>query len=219
VSHGIRWTCISYELLLLAKAVTVAVLGQEQLLPPPPGCEGTACGRVGLLCLYTSIVAGLLTSFAENWLGRRLVAARRKRHEAAEAAAGVASGVRQPLLAKGKAKQVSAPALRSAGGNGCSSVTTYATLAPVEQMAGSARTEQGPHHLCSCLHLQLQEAESATIPELIRLSLPDSHILLLAFTAGAAAALGQVGWREAGRGRCCALGLRVCCLVATCHAF
>lgn len=38
-----------------------------------------------------------------------------------------------------------------------------------------------------------QEAENATIPELIRLSLPDSHILLLAFTAGAVAALGQVG--------------------------
>ncbi|PRW60050.1 ATP-binding cassette sub-family B member 9 [Chlorella sorokiniana] len=140
VSHGIRWSCVAYELLLLAKAVTVAVLGQEQLLPPPPECEGVACGRVGLLCLYTSIVAGLLASFAENWLGRRLVADRRKRHEAAEEAAAAASGVRQPLLSKGKAKK---------------------------------------------------EAESATIPELVRLSLPDSHILFLAFTAGAAAALGQ----------------------------
>lgn len=47
-----------------------------------------------------------------------------------------------------------------------------------------------------------QEAENATIPELIRLSLPDGHILLMAFTAGAAAALGQVlqgaGRREGG---------------------
>lgn len=41
----------------------------------------------------------------------------------------------------------------------------------------------------------LQDKESATIPELILLSAPDAHILLLAFTAGAAAALGQV--REA----------------------
>ena len=45
-----------------------------------------------------------------------------------------------------------------------------------------------------------QEAENATIPELIRLSLPDGHILLMAFTAGAAAALGQVR-RGARRGR------------------
>ena len=106
VSHGIRWTCIAYELLLLAKAVTVAVLGEEQLLPPPPECQGATCGHVGLLCLYTSIVAGLLASFAENWMGRRLVAARRKRHEAAEEAAGGASRERQPLLAKGKAQKV-----------------------------------------------------------------------------------------------------------------
>lgn len=106
VSHGIRWTCIVYELLLLAKAVTVAVLGEEQVLPPPPECQGAACGRAGLLCLYTSIVAGLLASFAENWLGRRLVAARRKRHEAAEEAASGANAARQPLLAKGKAQQV-----------------------------------------------------------------------------------------------------------------
>ena len=37
-----------------------------------------------------------------------------------------------------------------------------------------------------------QDKESATIPELILLSAPDAHILLLAFTAGAAAALGLV---------------------------
>ena len=105
MSHGIRWSCVIYELLLLAKAVTVAVLGEEQLLPPAPDCAGAACGRVGLLCLYTSIVAGLLASFAEGWLGRRLVAARRARHEAAEEARARAAA-QQPLLSKGKPKQV-----------------------------------------------------------------------------------------------------------------
>lgn len=81
------------------------MLGEEQLAPPPPECVGAACGRVGLLCLYTSVVAGLVASFAEGWLARRLVAARRARHEAAEEArAGAAQ--QQPLLAKGKAKQV-----------------------------------------------------------------------------------------------------------------
>lgn len=108
MSYGIRWSCILYELLLLAKAVTVAVLGQEQLLPPPPPpeCERAACGRVGLFCIYVSVMAGLLASFAENWLGRRLVAARRKRHEAAEGAAAGAAAAQQPLLPKGKAKKV-----------------------------------------------------------------------------------------------------------------
>lgn len=57
-----------------------------------------------------------------------------------------------------------------------------------------------------------QEAENATIPELIRLSLPDSHILLLAFTAGAVAALGQVG-RVGSKGGLFGMGGRagLCC--------
>ncbi|EFN54348.1 hypothetical protein CHLNCDRAFT_36050 [Chlorella variabilis] len=139
VSHGVYWSCSLFELLLLGKAVVVAVLGEERLLPPDPGDASDPPGSVGLLCMYASIVVALLCSFMEGWLGQRLVARWRKQHEAAEEAAGQA-GARQPLLGKGKAAK---------------------------------------------------EADSATIPELIKLSAPDTHILFMAFTAGAAAALGQ----------------------------
>lgn len=116
VSHGIYWSCTLGELLLLAKAVVVAVLGEEAVLPPPPPPQG-ASGDVGLLCMYTAIVAALLCSFAENALALRLVASWRKTHETAEEARAVsggascsnagASSMQQPLLSKkGKAAEV-----------------------------------------------------------------------------------------------------------------
>lgn len=107
MSRGVYWSCAAFELLLLAKAVAVAVLGKEQLWPPRGPCSGQACGDVGLLCMYVAIVAGLLGSFLEAWLGQRWVAQRRKRHEAAEAARG---GPQQPLLGKGRGKEVSGAA-------------------------------------------------------------------------------------------------------------
>lgn len=77
VSHGVYWSCSLFELLLLGKAVVVAVLGEERLLPPDPGDASDPPGSVGLLCMYASIVVALLCSFMEGWLGQRLVARRR----------------------------------------------------------------------------------------------------------------------------------------------
>ncbi|PSC71292.1 ATP-binding cassette sub-family B member 9 [Micractinium conductrix] len=148
VGHGLRWSSTLFELLLLAKAVTVAVLGEEALLPPPPGQQHPT-GNAGLLCIYAALGAALLCSFAEGWLSLRLVQRWRKAFESsggarASGSAGDGSGLAtQPLLGK-------------AGGGG-----------------------------------EERDKASATIPELIGLSAPDTHILMLAFTAGAAAALGQ----------------------------
>jgi hypothetical protein len=140
MSHGVYWSCTLFELLLLGKAVVVAVLGEEQLLPPHPGDQPASRGDVGLLCMYVCVIVALLCSFMEGWLGQRIITQRRKQHEAADEVSGGGSS-QQPLL----------------GGKG--------------KVA--------------------QETDSATIPALIKLSAPDSHILFLAFTAGAAAALGQ----------------------------
>ena len=142
----------------------MAVLGEEALLPPPPGQQHPT-GNAGLLCIYAALGAALLCSFAEGWLSLRLVQRWRKAFESsggarASGSAGDGSGLAtQPLLGK-------------AGGGG-----------------------------------EERDKASATIPELIGLSAPDTHILMLAFTAGAAAALGLVGWVGGGwgPGHACAL--------------
>ena len=103
MSHGIYWSCCLFELLLLAKAVVVAVLGKERLLPPKPEGHAAARGDVGLLCMYASLVAALLSSFLEGWLAQRLVARWRKQFEAAQEARGGGSAA-QPLLGKKQQK-------------------------------------------------------------------------------------------------------------------
>eukprot|EP00887_Chlorella_sp_A99_P006350 scaffold3.g6350.t1 len=142
-SYIIYSVCTFFKLLLLAKAVAVAVLSDATLLPPPHG-EAHRRGDVGLLCMFASIVASLVASFVEEWATQGLVLRWRKRHEAA------ATAVTGP----------GAPLLGGAGKPG----------------GGASKEEQ----------------ESATIAALLRLAAPDTPILLLAFTAGAVAALGKI---------------------------
>lgn len=153
-AHGIYWSCTLFELLLLGKAVVAAVLAEDRLLPPGPDAPAGAVGHAGLLCMYGSIVAALLCSFLEGWLGRQVVVRWRKQCEALEG--GAAGG--------------SSRSGSSVHGSSGSSVA--------QPLLGKAPAPD-------------EDKESATIPELILLSAPDAHILLLAFTAGAAAALGQ----------------------------
>lgn len=177
--HGIYWTCSLAELALLGKAVLVAVLGQGAVLPPPPGSQDV--GAAGLLCMYVSIVAALLCSFAEAWLCAALVAHWRKAHEAAREARS-AGGAAEPLLGKqGKAAEVRAVAAVGEGYMGAAGSTAVACCAIYLPSRTHTLTLRLP-----------QEHESATIRELAGLAVPDGHLLLLAFTAGAAAALGQV---------------------------
>lgn len=116
-AHGIYWSCTLFELLLLGKAVVAAVLADDQLMPPRPDAPGGAAGHSGLLCMYGSIVAALLCSFVEGWLGRRLVARWRKQCEALDGYTAAGSSSRasssvhgssgssaaQPLLGKASA--------------------------------------------------------------------------------------------------------------------
>lgn len=200
VSHGIYWSCTLFELLLLAKAVVVAILGEERLLPPPEDPRTGATGESGLACMYAAILAALLSSFLEAWLARSLVARWRKQHEAAEAARGEA---RQPLLG-GKAAKPEVICGGRAGGRGecCSSLFSC-----VQQQRHSMHPSEGASLplIPSIRVLPVQHEESATIAELMKLSLPDSLILLLAFSAGAVAALGQAsagreGWQREAAG-------------------
>ncbi|KAL4458512.1 hypothetical protein ABPG75_013377 [Micractinium tetrahymenae] len=154
-SHGIYWSCTLFELLLLGKAVVAAVLAEDRLLPPGPDAPAEAVGHSGLLCMYGSIVAALLCSFLEGWLGQRLVARWRKLCEALEAS--------------------------MAGGSSRSGSSAH----------GSSGSSAAQPLLGKATAVVEEDKESATIPELILLSAPDAHILMLAFTAGAAAALGQ----------------------------
>ena len=123
--------------MLLGKAVIVAILGSDGLLPDP-----RHPGRVGLLYLYSSVVLGLLASFAESAAATGLVAGWQKRFEAAAAAEDGEAGA--PLLGR--------------------------------KPPAAAAAEQAP---------------SATIGVLLGLSAPDGPLLLLAFAAGAVAALAQ----------------------------
>lgn len=214
-SHGVYWSCTLFELLLLGKAVVVAVLAEDRLLPPGPDAPAEAVGHAGLLCIYGSIVAALLCSFLEGWLGQRMVARWRKQCEALEgcAAAGSSrsgssnSSAAQPLLGKAAATDE----VRAGGGPGfvvpgCWPAGCWTAPAPtllclrLSVWQSPSPATRSPSPLCPgrlslraspCAPLP-QGKESATIPELILLSAPDAHILLLAFTAGAAAALGQV---------------------------
>ena len=65
--------------------------------------------------------------------------------------------------------------------------------------------------------MKLQDTDNATIPELIKLSAPDSPILLLAFTAGAAAALGQASTLQRTQRLAAYASVCPCADVPLCH--
>ncbi|KAF8073219.1 Abcb9 [Scenedesmus sp. PABB004] len=146
------------ELLLLAKAVAVAVWAPDALLPPR-GQPGVA----GLLPSYGAIVASLLCSLGSGLALRGAIAARgapprcgKGDEEAGDAAA--------PLLARSRgAASWEVPqnnkALRGDGGDGDDGDDASPPVQP------------------------------ATVLELVRLSLPDAPLLVVAFLAGTAAAL------------------------------
>jgi len=138
---GIYLVALLFQLLLLAKAVVVAILGKEEVFPSSPSCPGLAL-------IYFSIVGCLLTSFVQTTSARALVH-RWQKYSAASAQAGIADdSMAEPLL--------NAP-----------------DKLPAEENKHSSETRH------------------ATIGSLLALSAPDTPLLLLAFSAGAAAALCQ----------------------------
>ncbi|KAL6777216.1 hypothetical protein ACKKBF_B20615 [Auxenochlorella protothecoides x Auxenochlorella symbiontica] len=100
VRLGIRVLGPLVQLLLLAKAVAVAVWGREEVLPPDSeesaAAGASAAGRVGLLCMFASIVGALVGSFVEQAAARSLASSWRRRWRRRTGA--TRSGAAAPLL-------------------------------------------------------------------------------------------------------------------------
>ncbi len=161
---GLKLVAIAYQLLLLAKAVIVAILGEEMFFPSKK--------YSGLPYIYGAIVLGLLTSFIQAPAARKLIKTwtkeQERRSQSVEENTFDGVTITTPLLETVPEKATN---LREDS----SSSTALSSAA----QAAAANDEVD------------SEARKATIGALLKLSAPDYVILLLAFTAGAVAALGQ----------------------------
>jgi ATP-binding cassette, subfamily B (MDR/TAP), member 9 len=152
---GVRCTALCFQLLLLTKAVTVAIVGSDQALP-------TKQGNPGLILIYVATVVALVTSFAQSPAAQAIV---RRWKASAEATAAA-------LLEDESSRSSESSSVEATGPGG---LATPLLLSNVEKAKD----------------VSSQEPRQATIGALLRLSAADTPILLLAFTAGAVAALGQ----------------------------
>jgi hypothetical protein len=155
---GVRTASAAAELLLLAKAVAVAVLSPEGAWPPP-----APPGAVGLACMYVSIGAAVLGSGVAGLLARHQLLAWEHAAALADAKAARArvdeeAGLTAPLLG-GKP-----------GGGGGEEGRDSSGAEGLEEAAA-------------------RERRRGTITQLLRMSMPDTPVLLTAFAAGAVAAL------------------------------
>lgn len=156
-SKAISLLATIFQLLLLAKAVYVAILGSDHVFPTSK--------KSGLAYIYGSLVTALLMSFIQTPSARAMIT-RWKRQAA----------LRAPPSSNGSDEDITAPLL---GGSSPGKVEDGHTPAPATSAAPGSGGDHG------------EEKRRATIGALLKLSAPDAPILLLAFTAGAAAALGQ----------------------------
>lgn len=147
---------IIYQLLLLAKAVIVAILGADVVLPDP-----STPNVSGLAFTYSCLLAALMTSFAQAPAARAVVEAQGQR------AATFSLATTQVGLA-----DESVPLLLAEQGS-----------QEEDLQRKQAINADGP--------VRESSTKKTTIASLVRLSVPDAHILSLAFSAGSIAALGQ----------------------------
>lgn len=146
-SRGIDVTSVLFQLALLSKALIVAILGDDAVMPDPK-----RPGNSGLAAMFGTIVVALLGSFVQSPAAKGIVRTWEKRSQQIEESRS--DDLRSPLLDN---------------------------VAP-----GKGRATANPPSSRKSM-----DGSNATIATLILLSGPDAPILLLAFTAGAAAALGQ----------------------------
>eukprot|EP00878_Enallax_costatus_P014219 GHUV01014873.1.p1 GENE.GHUV01014873.1~~GHUV01014873.1.p1 ORF type:complete len:765 (+),score=113.02 GHUV01014873.1:294-2588(+) len=139
------------ELLLLFKAVVVAVYAPDQVLPSPahPGVAGLMCTFVSLT---TSLCSSLVTGMLIRWL---IMNKGRPTGKEADEESG-SDVITQPLL------------------------TTSWERPENNKRIGAAKDSADE---------QRQEIQPGTVMELVKLSTPDTPVLLVAFVFGAAAAL------------------------------
>lgn len=147
------------ELLLLMKAVAVAVGAPDQVLPDPalPGVSGLLCSFVSIV---TSLCSSLVTGMLLRWLitekGRSV--GKKADEETGTAGSSADSSVRQPLLSPG---------------------TSSWDLPQNDKVVGSSADEDEAG----------SSAQHSTVLELLKLSVADTPLLIGAFTFGVGAAL------------------------------
>ena len=157
-------TSIAYQLLLLGKAVIVAILGEEILLPTKK--------HSGLIYMYGSILSALLTSFIQSPAAQKMIQNWKKQQEKSRL-----SHITTIVDGEGQeTRSITTPLLLETTSSSLEKRTSDGSPGSDETAASAAEDES---------------QRKATIGALLKLSAPDYFILLLAFTAGAAAALGQ----------------------------
>ena len=166
--HKVAATSISitatiFQLLLLSKAVLVAILGSDDVFPTHKH------HHYGLAYIYGAIILALLTSFIQAPTSRALVfkwqrqAARIARSRAANSLLGGSADA---------SSTITSPLLGSISNGGDKNESNKTDIFDTEEQH------------------QEEETRKATIGALLKLSLPDAPILIAAFSAGAVAALG-----------------------------
>lgn len=150
------------HLLLLGKAVAVAILAPEDVTPPPE-----PHGAVGLACMYVSICTGLVGTAVAGLLARHQLLA--WEHAALSHAKLAPSGDEESAL--------TAPLL---GGKG---------TAASGSSSGSGGAAKGAENGEGAAEGAGGRKAKGTVGQLLKMSLPDTPVLLAAFAAGAVAAL------------------------------
>ena len=177
------WSSI-FQLSLLAKAVIVAIIGSEEVFPTHQDNKGhkpvpaKSIDASGLLFIYASLLTSLVTSFIQTPSAKAIIKRWRRRVYSIATTAtdnnSTTTTATTPLLP---------PVIDGVGGG---------QHKPIEHddtdsvMGGEEEGEEEGEHAAVD-----GETRRATIGVLLNLSFPDAPILLLAFSAGAIAALGQ----------------------------
>jgi len=147
------------ELLLLVKAVAVAVGAPDQVLPDPalPGVSGLLCSFVSII---TSLCSSLVTGMLLRWLIAEKGRAVGKKADEETGTAGPSSdsSVLQPLLSPG--------------------TSSWELPSNNKAVGSSGEDSEGG-----------DSAQHSTVMELLKLSVPDTGLLIGAFSFGVGAAL------------------------------
>jgi hypothetical protein len=148
------------ELLLLGKAVAVAILAPDALWP----ARQAAPGAVGLVCMFGSIATGFVGGGAAALMARQQLLG--WEHDAAAVAAATPKAAAAAGADEEAGLSLTAPLLgkRSGAGEGEGAAAAASATAGVKKTRG-------------------------TVAQLLRMSFPDTPVLLAAFAAGAVAAL------------------------------
>lgn len=188
---GLRVASGAAALLLLGKAVAVAILAPDGLAPPP-----LPVGAVGLACMFAAVAAAFVGSGVTGLLARRVVLGWEEEGKGAGAEAAAAAAERKRAVGVGDEEAgLAVPLLGSSSGGGGDSSSGGGGGDSSSSGGGTARAADGKQQLQSKQRGAAggssggAKRKKGTVGELLLLSVPDAPILLAAFAAGAGAAL------------------------------